>query len=378
MKKEELDRYFERIGYSGSREPTLETLKALQAAQLYSIPFETFDNALGYEIVLSWQNVFDKLVTDKRGGGCYEVNSLLFFALRAIGFNCYLAHAKLCDAEDSVHMVVIVDVGGVQWVADVGWGNGFVEPVLITSEVLKKLYTFTLDPKPLEFFQPRVRYHQTCYTSLFANDFSCCLPTKDGYKSIEGTRFIHKIGRRKEIQEIQTTVDYRKILLKEFGLNIPISRPVSVKGGGMLLQTPRNKADWDAYHHIRFTQIHRRYCPTWIYNPHDTEEQEAHRTPFVLKKEGSPSVLGVIRVDMLASSEASFRWIAIHPDHVRQGLGTHMLQLAEQFVRDHGRNAIRIPATAESLPFANRLGFTEEPWTDMPQEECMIAVRKIL
>src|SRR5262245_57742617 len=131
--------------------------------------------------------------------------------------------------------------------------------------------------------------------------------------------------------------------------------PVSIKDDtdGYILQNPSTKEDWDAYHVIRFQQIHLRYCPEWAYNPMDPEE--ARNMPLVLKKEGSQDVLGTIRIDMLPNNEASFRWIAIHPNYTRKGLGTKMLQLAEKYIRSCKRSRIRIPATHETVAFANRL-----------------------
>ncbi len=155
-----------------------------------------------------------------------------------------------------------------------------------------------------------------------------------------------------------------------------MNQPVCIKDDGYILQSPGSQADLDAYHAIRFEQIHMRYCPEWVYDPHDPEE--AGNLPLVLKKEGSLDVLGTIRIDMLPNNEASFRWIAIHPDHVKKGLGTKMVQLAESYVRGCKRGCIRIPATSQTLAFASRLGFKEEPWADMPKEDCMIAVAKVL
>ena len=48
----DIDAYFERIGYSGSREPTAETLHALHLAHVTIIPFENLDILLGRPILL--------------------------------------------------------------------------------------------------------------------------------------------------------------------------------------------------------------------------------------------------------------------------------------------------------------------------------------
>ncbi|MBS0634975.1 MAG: GNAT family N-acetyltransferase [Verrucomicrobia bacterium] len=140
----------------------------------------------------------------------------------------------------------------------------------------------------------------------------------------------------------------------------------------MTLHAPETAPDWDTYHQIRITQIHNRYCPDLVYDYNDPEEKQNH--PRLFKVDGK--IVGVIRIDLLQENEASFRWIAIDPAHVRQGLGTKMLTLAEEFVKEHGRTTIRIPATAQSLAFAHTLGYKEEPWALMPNEACMIAVSK--
>ena len=138
----------------------------------------------------------------------------------------------------------------------------------------------------------------------------------------------------------------------------------------------KTAADSEAYHKIRITQIHNRYCPDLVYDYDDPEEKQSTRFPRVLKRVGADVVLGVIRIDLLPDNEASFRWIAIDPAYVRQGLGTIMVKLAEEFVQSHKRAVIRIPATHQSLGFAKHLGYVEEPWDLMPKEDCMVAVSK--
>ncbi len=155
---------------------------------------------------------------------------------------------------------------------------------------------------------------------------------------------------------------------------IEITRIIAMKN--LVLQKPTSPADWEAYHAIRFQQIHQRYCPEALYDPQDPEE--ALNLPLVLKEEGQELVLGTIRIDMLPNNEASFRWIAIHPQYVGHGFGRKMIELAESYIISQKRSCIRIPATQQSLAFANRLGFSEEPWAAMPQEACMIAVAKHL
>jgi N-hydroxyarylamine O-acetyltransferase len=58
----DLDAYFARIGYGGPATPTLETLTALQAAQVASIPFENLNPLMGLPVNLDLETLQAKLV----------------------------------------------------------------------------------------------------------------------------------------------------------------------------------------------------------------------------------------------------------------------------------------------------------------------------
>jgi N-hydroxyarylamine O-acetyltransferase len=62
----DVDAFFRRAGYRGSREPTLETLNGIVRAHLESIPFENLDVLLGRPIALEPEAVFEKLVGARR------------------------------------------------------------------------------------------------------------------------------------------------------------------------------------------------------------------------------------------------------------------------------------------------------------------------
>src|SRR5437868_15402114 len=87
---QQLDAYLERIGYSGSRRPTLATLIAVHRAHLLAISYENLDIHLGRVLTLDPAQIFDKIVMRRRGGWCYEMNSLLAWALRELGFSVTL------------------------------------------------------------------------------------------------------------------------------------------------------------------------------------------------------------------------------------------------------------------------------------------------
>ncbi len=124
-----LDAYFKRIGFSGEPTPTLSTLNALCLLQVKAMPFENLDLLLGRPIDLSDDAVDAKLVTAKRGGYCFEQNTLLLRVLLALGFEAKAvsARSRLQRARDftppRTHVFLRVEVDGQTWFADAGIGG---------------------------------------------------------------------------------------------------------------------------------------------------------------------------------------------------------------------------------------------------------------
>lgn len=124
-----LTRYLARIGYAGPLAPTREVLAALQAAHIAAIPFEAIDVLTGAGINIDAAGVDAKLIGQRRGGYCFEQNSLFLRVLRAIGFEAegLLGRVRWMLPDDApatprTHMVVLVTLDGRPWLADVGFG----------------------------------------------------------------------------------------------------------------------------------------------------------------------------------------------------------------------------------------------------------------
>jgi N-hydroxyarylamine O-acetyltransferase len=123
----DLDAYLSRIGYSAGLEPTIETLAALHRAHVLSIPFENLDILLGRPIRLDLKSLQAKLVHDRRGGYCFEQNSLFAAVLERLEFEVTGLAARVRMGDDRstprTHMVLAVDIAGARWLADVGFGG---------------------------------------------------------------------------------------------------------------------------------------------------------------------------------------------------------------------------------------------------------------
>jgi N-hydroxyarylamine O-acetyltransferase len=84
-----------------------------------------------------------KIVGTRRGGYCFEQNTLFLAALRALGFDVIACEARVQAGAPAglvrprTHMTLVVSMGGRAWLCDVGFGgDGPVEPVpLDGSEV---------------------------------------------------------------------------------------------------------------------------------------------------------------------------------------------------------------------------------------------------
>lgn len=125
----DLDAYFARIKYSGSRDLTAETLKSIQWHHVQAIPFENIDIALSIGIDLTPEVVENKLVHSHRGGYCYEHNTLMLYVLRTMGYDVtpILARSRWGKPADIVspatHLVIKVNIGGILWLFDAGFSN---------------------------------------------------------------------------------------------------------------------------------------------------------------------------------------------------------------------------------------------------------------
>src|SRR5262245_24387955 len=109
----DLDEYFERIGWRGSRAATAEVLAGLVGHHVRAIPFENVDVLLGRKIRLDLDGLWAKLVRARRGGYCYEHASLFAAVLRELGFtvHCHSARVVMLTPRDSsprTHMFLTV------------------------------------------------------------------------------------------------------------------------------------------------------------------------------------------------------------------------------------------------------------------------------
>lgn len=130
-KEQFISAYLERIGYHGALTPSLETLNALQRHHLYAIPFENLDLLRpGFTPNLDRDYLFDKLVTRRRGGVCYELNTSFYNLLTALGFSaCQVSGRSKLESPLTGHVFTLVHLPEGDYTADVGYGDDAVPPL---------------------------------------------------------------------------------------------------------------------------------------------------------------------------------------------------------------------------------------------------------
>lgn len=123
------DAWLARIGYTGSRAPTLATLRGLIDAHSAAISYESIDVLLDRPPKLDLASLQRKMIGSHRGGYCFEQNMLFRGGLLSLGFDVTSLQARVVrglaiDApRPMLHMVLQVNLPEGAYLADVGFGN---------------------------------------------------------------------------------------------------------------------------------------------------------------------------------------------------------------------------------------------------------------
>lgn len=247
----EIKEYLQRINYRGSLAPTAQTLRELQAAHLLTVPFENLSIHSAEPIILDDDALFAKIVVRRRGGFCYELNGLFAALLRKLGFEVTMLSAGVANAEgtfgpDFDHMTLLVNLDE-RWLADVGFGDSFREPLLLDSrqeqvqdEQAYKIvadephlilmqrervgewqaqYRFTLQPYSYADYAEMCRYHQTSPHSHFTRARICTRATPEGRVTLSEMRLITTIHGKDRTERLLTSdTEYASILNEHFGV----------------------------------------------------------------------------------------------------------------------------------------------------------------
>lgn len=235
-----IEKYLKRLNYINKISLDLETLNGLQAAHYKSIPFENLDIHYDKKIELKIPLLFQKIIENKRGGICYELNALFYQLLKEIGFDVKMissrVYKEIGDTEDITnynpefdHMAIIATLDKQEFLIDVGFGEFSLHPLLIkfnlaledplgkfsfdkfdehylrVNEILTEneqeknipQYIFEKKSRTLEEFEEMCNFHQTSPKSPFTKGLII-------YFLNEGTKETQKITLTNKKLKIKT------------------------------------------------------------------------------------------------------------------------------------------------------------------------------
>lgn len=249
----ELSRYLERIGFSGTPRVDLDGLRELHRRHLLAIPYENLDVQLGRHVGLGIDAIYDKLVVRGRGGWCYEMNGLLAWALESLGYSITRLAAGVMrvargDAALGNHLAIWVRLPGepVAYLADVGFGDGALEPVAIRAGAFSQhgfefaleslaggwwrfhnhphggaaSFDFQLAPADPGRLASQCAFLQTSPLSPFTQVAVAQRHTADGLAVLRGRVLTRIAGGRAERHEVAGRVEYFALLHEVFGIDL--------------------------------------------------------------------------------------------------------------------------------------------------------------
>lgn len=121
--------YFDRIGLEMPEVivPDSELLRKLQFAHCTTVPYENLDMIRDVPTSLEADALFDKIVTEGRGGLCFELNGSFGNLLRELGYGVTDLAARYLRGENTLpmrrHRVLKVQAIDGVWLCDVGIGE---------------------------------------------------------------------------------------------------------------------------------------------------------------------------------------------------------------------------------------------------------------
>lgn len=248
--------YLARIGYSAPIKRDVQTLRGLHLAHMFHVPFENLNIGLKRPIRLTEEALWEKIVVQKRGGFCYELNGLFAWLLKRLGFDVTYLNARVYNRQgqlgiDFDHLALLVqipDQAG-RWLVDVGFGDSFDEPLDFEErgeqvqglrsyrlehsgngfEVWQKNYDgtwqrqyfFDLQPRRFpEEYEPACIYHQTSSNSSFTRGSIISQATPAGRVSLEDGRLILTVHGKRTEQSINNQAEYYQLLKHYFDITL--------------------------------------------------------------------------------------------------------------------------------------------------------------
>lgn len=251
---EKIQNYLDRIGYEGSLDLNAKTLADLQNRHLHTVPYENLDILEGIALSLDPHDLYQKIVTRKRGGYCFESNALFGWLLRELGYKVTDLVARFWrDTPDLPpkrrHHVLIVEAEGENYLCDVGVG-GIVprSPIKLIENLAQqqgeecyrlekdpdygwmlceqknegwsRLYSFTEEPQLPKDYLFASFWCEHAPDSIFNKYPIAAIRTQEGRYTLADREFRIFTSEGVKTFTPQTEEEYKAALVTYFGINL--------------------------------------------------------------------------------------------------------------------------------------------------------------
>lgn len=241
--------YLERIKYPRPTQANLKCLIDLHQHHLYHIPFENLDIYAGNGISLNLEQVYEKIVLNRRGGFCYELNYLFHWLLTEIGFKSRMISARVINSEGETgpefdHMALFIETEQ-NYLVDVGFGDLFLQPLEFIQDkvqhdgranfkiqrqgekdyllsmsadgiLFQNEYIFNLEARSITDFMDSCIAKQTLPDSHFVKNRICTKFIEDGRLTLFNDKFVETRKGIKTETQLTDVEEFKKILWFNF------------------------------------------------------------------------------------------------------------------------------------------------------------------
>lgn len=247
LSEAQVNAYLDRIGIERPDQPDADYLRRLHSRHLHTVPFENLSIHLGEDISLETGALFEKIVTRRRGGYCFEVNGAFAALLRSLGYRVSLVAARVHGGPSGFgplsHLALRVDIDE-PWLVDVGFGRNPEFPVRLDErgeqndvrgvfriettdqgdlDVYRDgsvLYRIEQRPRELDDFKVAHWYLRTWPGSHFVRSPFATLFTDEGTITLAGRRLITTEGTTRLEEELESDEQALAAYRKYFGLDL--------------------------------------------------------------------------------------------------------------------------------------------------------------
>ncbi|MEU6010304.1 arylamine N-acetyltransferase [Streptomyces sp. NPDC047453] len=254
MPKVDVDRYLERLGVADPETPSVAVLRALHAAHVARVPYETLEIHLGRATTVDPEESVDRILRG-RGGYCFHLNGAFATLLDALGYAVAWHRGGVQGSQtaqppgaNANHLALTVVCESETWLVDVGLGDALYEPLpLRAGKYRQGPFTyrlsrsavepdgwrfdhdprgsfagmdFTMAPAGPEDFAAQHRELSTSPSSGFVRVASAIRRDADGTDELRGCVLVRTDGDGRSERELTTEAAWFGALAEVFGLTL--------------------------------------------------------------------------------------------------------------------------------------------------------------